>query len=368
MLKRLTLLIIGFLLLVGCSKDTADDLLTGDSAEQPEELTIQEESGELALMSHDSFSISEEVITKFESENNVRISILPAGDAGSALNQAILSKDDPLADLFFGVDNTFMSRALNADIFEPYESPMLGQIYENLKLDPEHRLTPVDFGDVCLNYDRAWFEERSLALPTSLSDLTSPSYEQLLVVENPATSSPGLAFLLATIAEFGTTGDYTYLDYWQELKTNGVLVTDGWEQAYFGNFSAVSDGDRPLVVSYASSPPAEIVFADPPIDEAPTGSITSPGTCFRQIEFVGILRGTENRAHAEAFIDYMIGETFQEDIPLNMFVFPANRNADLPPVFDMWASIPDEPATINSDEIDAYREEWIREWTEVVLR
>ncbi len=237
-----------------------------------------------------------------------------------------------------------------------------------LKLDPGNRLTPVDYGDVCLNYDRGWFEERSLALPASLSDLTRPLYEQLLVVENPATSSPGLAFLLATIAEFGTDGDYTYLDYWQELKANGVLVTDGWEQAYFGNFSAVSDGDRPLVVSYASSPPAEIVFADPPIDEPPTGSITSSGTCFRQIEFVGILRGTENREHAAAFIDYMIGETFQEDIPLNMFVFPANRNADLPQVFDMWASIPQEPATITPDEIDANREEWIQKWTEVVLR
>ena len=324
--------------------------------------------GMVTMMSHDSFAISEETIAAFEAANNATVVLLPSGDAGAALNQAILAKDNPLADVFFGVDNTFMSRALAADIFEPYESPALADVRDDLKLDESFRLLPVDYGDVCLNYDKEWFAENEPEPPQSLADLVEPAYEGLLVAENPATSSPGLAFLLATIAEFGTEGDYTYLDYWADLRENGVLITNGWEEAYYGQFSVASDGDRPLVVSYASSPPAEVIFADPPLEEAPSASVTAPGTCFRQVEFVGILQGTENRELAEAWIDFMLSEAFQEDIPLNMFVFPANVDAELPEVFVQWAQVPEETAEVGPAAIDANREEWIQAWTEVVLR
>jgi thiamine transport system substrate-binding protein len=323
---------------------------------------------ELTLMTHDSFDISEAVLQEFEDANDVKIILLPAGDAGVALNQAILSKDNPLADVFFGVDNTFMSRALEADIFEPYESGELANVHDELKLDSSNRLLPVDFGDVCLNYDKEWLSSRAIEPPETLLDLTRPEYESLIVVQNPATSSPGLAFLLATIDAFGTEGSYTYLDFWRELRENQVLVTDGWEDAYFGRFSAVGDGNRPIVVSYASSPPAEVVFSDPPIDEPPTASVTGSGTCFRQVEFAGILRGTSQRDLAEAFVDFMLGESFQEDIPLHMFVFPANAGAAIPDVFVKWAPLSDEPATISPEEIERNRESWINAWTDVVLR
>lgn len=322
----------------------------------------------LTLMSHDSFAISEEILAAFEAENNVQIELLPSGDTGAALNQAILAKDNPLADIFFGVDNTFLSRALEADIFESYPSPLLEKIPDTFELDDENRLLPVDYGDVCLNYDVAYFEENTLPVPESLIDLVDPRYRGLLVAENPATSSPGLAFMLATVAEFGTEGDYTFLDYWADLRTNDVMITNGWEEAYYGAFTVASDGERPLVVSYASSPPAEVIFADPPVEEAPSASIVADGTCFRQIEFVGILTGTKNREMAQKFIDYMLSEPFQEDIPLNMFVFPVNEDADLPPEFVEYAQVPDQPATVNSGAIDANREQWIEDWTEVVLR
>lgn len=322
----------------------------------------------LTLMTHDSFSVSEEVIAEFESAHNVKIVLLPSGDAGAMLNQAILAKDDPLADLLFGVDNTFMSRALEEDIFEVYESAGLSDVDKNLQLDDTDRLTPIDFGDVCLNYDRVWFEDQGLEPPKSLTDLTQPEYRRLTVVENPATSSPGLAFLLATIDVFGTTGDYNYLDYWRDLRANDVFVSDGWEDAYFGQFSATGEGERPIVVSYASSPPAEIVFAEEALEEPPTASVVQPNTCFRQIEFVGILIGTQNRQVAEAFIDFMLSVRFQEDIPLNMFVFPVNKQAKLPQVFIDWAKVPAEPATVDPEQIEQNREEWIKAWTDVVLR
>ena len=327
-----------------------------------------QEPATLRLMTHDSFAISEVVIQQFEDEHNVTVEILPSGDAGAMLNQAILSQDDPLADLLFGVDNTFMSRALSADLYEAYESPALANVPDALELDDTHHLTPVDYGDVCLNYDKAWFIEKGVPVPQSLRELTDPAYNGLLIVENPATSSPGLAFLLTTIEVFGESGDYTYLDFWADLRANDVLVTNGWEEAYYGDFTVGGGGTRPLVVSYASSPPAEVYYAETPPNEAPTASIVAPGTCFRQVEIVGILKGTENQDLAEQFIDFMLSESFQEDIPLNMFVFPANEQASLPDVFTQWAQIPEEPVRGDAAAVEANRETWIEAWTEVVLR
>jgi len=319
----------------------------------------------LTVMTHDSFAVSEEVVANFEQAHNVKIAFLPSGDSGAALNKAILSKDAPLADVFYGVDNTFLSRALEANIFEPYSSPLLKVIPDNFKLDPQNRALPVDYGDVCLNYDRAWFETHSLPLPASLQDLLKPEYKGLLVVENPATSSPGLAFLLATVAEFGDPG---YLDFWAGLRQNGVTVVDGWETAYYTNFSASSGrGPQPLVVSYASSPAAEVIFADPPVQQPPTGSILEPGTCFRQIEFVGILKGTRQRALAEKFVDFMLDVQFQQDIPLQMFVYPVNPRASLPDEFVRWAQVAKNPASLDPALIAANREKWIAAWIETVL-
>jgi len=198
-----------------------------------------------------------------------------------------------LADLLFGVDNTFLSRALEADIFESYESPALADIDDSFKLDSTHRATPIDYGDVCINYDKAYFAENNLPVPQSLEDLTKPEYAGLLVVENPATSSTGLAFLLATVAHF----ENSYLDFWGALRENNVVVVDGWETAYYTNFSGSSGhGSQPMVISYGTSPAAEVIFAETPLDDAPTASILGPDTCFRQIEFVGILKGTQHRA------------------------------------------------------------------------
>jgi thiamine transport system substrate-binding protein len=312
-------------------------------------------------MTHDSFAVSKEVVLAFESANNVKIVFLPSGDAGAMLNKAILTKDAPLADVLFGVDNTFLSRALDAGIFESYESPELQSIPSEFKLDSSNGALPVDFGDVCINYDKAYFNDNNLPVPGSLEDLTKPEYKSLLVVENPATSSTGLAFLLATVAHYGD----SFTDYWSALRENGVVVVDGWETAYYTNFSASSGrGPQPMVVSYASSPSAEIS----PSGESLTGSILGPDTCFRQIEFAGILNGTQNRLLAEKFIDFMLGKQFQEDMPLQMYVYPVNPAATLPEAFVEYAQTPTQPATLDPGIIAAKREAWIQAWTDVVLK
>ena len=321
---------------------------------------------ELTVMTHDSFAVSEGVVRAFEQSNDVKIIFLASGDTGAALNKAILTKDAPLADVFYGVDNTFLSRALEAGIFEPYQSPLLADIIPGFQLDPTFQVSPVDFGDVCINYDKAFFSENDLTVPVSLEDLLKPEYNGLLVVENPATSSPGLAFLLASIAHFGDPG---YLDFWAALRENGLVVVSDWETAYYANFSASSGGGpQPMVVSYGSSPPAEVIFSETPLDDAPTASIIGPDTCFRQIEFVGILAGTQKRALAEKFIDFMLSLPFQEDLPMQMFVYPVNSNATLPDEFVKYAQIPDQPAILDPVEIASKREQWIADWTETVLR
>jgi len=317
------------------------------------------------LMTHDSFDVSADLLDDFEAQTGILVEVFKAGDGGEALNKAILSKGAPLADVFFGVDNTFLSRALENDIFLSYDSPMLADIADALELDPDNRALPVDYGDICLNYDLAWFAERGLTPPDALADLADPALAGLTVVENPATSTPGLGFLLATIETFGEDG---YLDYWQQLVDNDVLVVDGWETAYYSHFSAASEGDRPIVVSYASSPVAEVYFAEQPPAAAPTAAVVSDGACFRQIEFVGILRGTTVEEEARRLVDFMLDQRFQEDIPLKMFVYPANETAQLPEVFAAHSRLPDAPAQPDPARIAANREAWINAWTEVVLR
>ena len=320
----------------------------------------------LTVMTHDSFAASNAVISSFEQANNVKVVFLKSGDAGAALNKAILTKEAPLADVFYGVDNTFLARALAAGIYEAYASPLLANIPAEFQLDPQERALPVDYGDICINYDKAYFAAHSLPVPASLEDLLKPSYQGLLVVENPATSSPGLGFLLATVQHFGVDG---YLAYWHALRLNGVVVVDGWETAYYTNFSGSSGhGPQPMAVSYNTSPAAEVVYASSPLTDAPTGSILGPDTCFRQIEFVGILKGTRHLALAQKFVDFMLGQQFQEDIPLQMFMYPVNPQASLPAEFSLYAQIPAQPATLDPDSISANRDQWIADWTNAVLR
>lgn len=360
-LRLLTcILLIAAILLAACALP-ATPVSPGGAPGEPQTLVV---------MTHDSFAVSEAVIAQFEAENNATVQFLKAGDAGEMLSKACLSKGNPLADVLFGVDNTFFSRAITCDIFRPYDSPALAEIPNELQYDTQHRLVPVDFGYVNLNYDRAWFDQHDLLVPQRLEDLVKPEYKGLLVTPNPATSSPGLAFLLTTISVFGIDDDYDWLDFWRDLRANDVLVTDGWSEAYFSHFTVGSggEGDRPLVVSYATSPPADVFYSEGAKTEPDSANISPPGETFRQIEFAGILLGTPQVDLAQRFVDFMLGTSFQEDIPLQMFVYPARRDAALPDLFTQYAEVPSDPVELSPGLIEQNREQWIEAWTEVVLR
>ena len=304
----------------------------------------------ITLVAYDSFPTKDTplnaALAEFTADTGIAVSIVTAGDAGTMVTKAVLTAGKPEGDVMWGVDNTLLSAATDGDVFDG--AP-----------------TVVDFGDVCVNYDIAWFADHDLAPPATLDDLLLPQYKGLLVVENPASSSPGLAFLLATIQHAGEDG---WQRYWTDLRANAVEVVDSWDIAYYERFSgaAGSAGDKPLVVSYGSSPPAEVVFADPPRDDAPTG--VSAGTCFRQFEYAGVLRGTSHPGEAAQLMTFLLSERFQQELPLTLFVYPANPAVTLPDVFTKFAVVPADPFVIDPATIAANREQWQDQWNEIVLR
>ena len=346
-MKRFSiLLLVSMILLVSCAPKPSG----------PQSLTV---------MTHDSFAVSDHVIQAFEQANNVKVTFVKGGDAGAMLNKAILSKSAPLADVLYGVDNTLLSEALATDIYEPYASPALKNIPAEFQLDSTDHALPVDHGYVCVVYDKAYFSAHNLTAPQSLEDLTKPEYKGLLVMENPATSSPGLDFLFATIKHFG---DSNYLDYWKQLRANGLVVVDGWETAYYTNFTGASgQGAQSLVVSYATDPAYEVMSASTPIPDAPVAAMIGPDACFHQIEFVGILKGTKRLALAQKFVDFMLSASFQADVPGQMAVYPVALNIPLPDAFTKFAPIPSQPAILSADDISKNRDAWIQAWTNAVL-
>lgn len=327
------------------------------------------ESKTVTLVSHNSWAVSKGVLAAFEKQSGYKVKVLEDGDAGQAVNKAILTKDNPQGDVFFGVDNTLLSRALDNDLFQSYEAKGSDQILPEFRVDQDkHRVTPVDTGDICVNYDKAYFSEHELAPPTSYDDLIKPAYKNLLVTENASTSSPGLGFLLGTAAKYGDEG---WQDYWKKLKANGVKVVDGWEQAYNEEFSGSAGGkkakaDRPLVVSYASSPPAEVIYADPKPTSAPTG--VADGTCFRQVEYAGLLNNAGNTEGGKALLDFLLTKTFQDDMPLNMFVYPVREGAQVPEEFTEYGPQAKNPETLDPAKIADNRDDWVKSWTSLALK
>ncbi|MFI6208782.1 thiamine ABC transporter substrate binding subunit [Streptomyces sp. NPDC051041] len=355
--KKVTILAVGLGLaggLAGC----------GSSGEQSSGGTRT-----VTLVSHDSWAASKSVIAAFEKESGYRVRVLKNGDAGQAVNKAVLTKDNPQGDVFFGVDNTLLSRALDNGVFQPYRPQGSDRIESEYRVDQgKHRVTPIDTGDICVNYDKEYFADRELDPPRTFDDLIEPAYRNLLVTENAASSSPGLGFLLGTAAEYGDDG---WADYWKKLKANGVKVVDSWEQAYNEEFSGSAGGkkaggDRPLVVSYASSPPAEVVYADPRPGTAPTGVAT--GTCFRQVEYAGLLAGARNAEGGKAFLDFLLTKRFQEDMPLNMFVYPVREDARVPREFAEYGPQAEDPETMDPAKIAENRDRWVKSWTSLVLK
>ncbi len=368
-----TVLVLGLVTVVAatlaaCASTTAEPSASSApatsavAASSPASSAPVEAGGTVRLLAHDSFAVSEELVADFEKQTGLTLEIVTGGDAGAMVAGAVLAAGQPTADVLFGVDNTLLSRAVDAGVFAPYTAPAADLVPALAGDTADGTVTPVDYGDVCVNYDAGALSARDLTAPTSLDDLADPAYKDLLVVEDPGTSSPGLAFLLATIARYGD----GWQDYWTKLRDNGVKVVGSWTDAYEGDYS-VSGGDRPMVVSYATSPPAEIVYASDPKPTSPASSVLTDG-CYRQVEYAGVLAGTPNEAAAQKVVDWLLSEPVQADVPLSMFVFPARAETPLPDVFTKFAATVATPLQLPADDVAANLSTWLADWGTVMGR
>ncbi|WP_445258673.1 thiamine ABC transporter substrate-binding protein [Nocardioides aurantiacus] len=348
-----TLLTVGALgaALAACGSSDPDSSGSSGSSGRSDTLTV---------VTHDSWSVPDEVLADFTEQSGITVKVQPQGDAGQLTNKLVLTKDSPLADGVYGIDNTFGSRAVDEGVLAAYDADLPASAEKFRLPGGEDRLTPVDYSDVCVNVDTAWFEEQGQQPPTDLDDLVDPAYEDLFVTPGATTSSPGLAFLLTTVAAKGE----DWPDYWQDLVDNGAKVTSGWSDAYEVDFTAGGgDGDRPIVLSYSSSPP----FTVPEGGTEPTTAALLD-TCFRQVEYAGVLAGAENPEGMQEFIDFMLGREFQEALPDNMYVYPVDADVALPQAWEEFAPAAEQPYAVDPADLDADREKWLREWRDIVTQ
>ncbi len=350
MFRFIAVIMSGAIGLTACSSTTDSTQIAGS---EPALQTVR-------MITHESFVLSPSFVEDLR-EQGIDLQITSTGDAGTLTASAILAAGEPTADLLFGIDNTLASRATREGVFEAYESPELSSVLPEFAQDTHAGLlTPIDFGDVCINVDDTWFDGQGITAPTTIEQL--PEVADLLVVEDPATSSPGLAFLLATVARFGD----KWPAYWEALRDGGVAVAGSWTDAYYSRFTP-SGGDRPLVVSYATSPAAEIVFSeDASVTEPSTSVLTD--SCYRQVEYAGVLAGAENPAGAQQVIDALLSREVQEDIPLNMFVYPVRADATLPVVFSDFTPVITTSASLPPEQVSEQLASLLETWGTVMNR
>jgi len=334
--------------LAGCSSTTPEPTASGSKTPADTEVTV---------VTHDSFAVPDALVASFEKETGITVTFVAPGDAGTLTNQLVLTKDAPLGDVAYGVDNTFASRALEAGVFADYTSTVPAAAdAAKYAVEGSSALTAIDYSDVCLNYDLGYFADHNLAVPQTFDDLLKPEYKGLISVTNPATSSPGLAFLLATIAAKGD----GWQDYWTALAANDLRVTASWSDTYYTDFSAPNyGGDFPIVLSYASSPPFEVIDGEPT-----TAALLD--TCFRQVEYAGVLTGAKHPGAAAKVVDWMLSDDFQAALPENMYVYPVSSSVEVPADWTQYAPLSPAPWSVPAADIDANREQWIKDWTAVV--
>jgi len=322
--------------------------------------------GTVRLLTDDSFAVSRPVLAAFEARTGIKVQVVKAGDSVVVVNKAVLTRSNPEGDVLYGIDNNTLTTAYQHNLFTPYRAVGLDAVPAADRLDPQHRVTPVDQANVCVDYDAAWFRAHHVNPPASLADLTKPAYKSMLVTEDPATSTPGLAFLLATIAAKGTSGTADWQSYWKALRANGVDVADSWDSAFYTAFSGGGGkGTKPIVISYATDPAYAVLNASPQPTISPIGVINS--TCYRQVEFAGVLAGARHPSQARALVDFLLSVAFQQDMPLQMYVQPVIPQAKVPPLFARYTARPTSLLHLPPAQVGANRSTWVDQWTAVVV-
>jgi thiamine transport system substrate-binding protein len=346
-----TTALLSVLSLAGCS------LAGGGSADDSDAAA----DDTVVLVTHGNFALPKKLERAFTEETGYQLEVRSSGGAGELTTKLVLTADNPTGDVAFGVDNTFASRALDEGVFAASDTTLPAGA-ERYALDGEgaDRMVPIDVGDVCVNVVDTWFADHDIDPPTTLEDLTDPAYRDLLVTSSALTSSPGMAFLLSTIAEYGD----DWPDYWQRLLDNGTLVVDSWDDAYYGGFTqGGAGGTRPIVLSYDSSP----AFTVPKgADESTTSALLD--TCFQQVEYAGVLAGADNPEGGQQLLDFLLSDEVQAALPTSMYVFPVVDGVELPADWAKYAERPSAPYEVDPADIADHRDAWLEEWRDLTTQ
>ena len=314
----------------------------------------------VTVVTHSSFQVSDNLKKEFEKTSGLKLEIVDGGDGGELVNKLLLSKDAPQGDVCFGVDNTYASRLLSQGVIDKDRTvDTIPESAEKYLVDNNRALVPIDMGDVAINIDKTYFASHNLAEPKTFEDLAKPEYAKLLVAINPTTSTPGLAWMLATVGHFGAD---KFSDYWKTLVKGGNKIASGWTEAYNTDFSAgEGKGAYPIVVSYASSPAYTVSK-----DGASSTTAALLDTAFRQVEYAGVLKGAANPAGGQAFINWMLSKAVQADIPKKMYMYPVDSSVQLPEALAKFGPLAEKPVEVAPNKIAAEREQWLKLWASAV--
>lgn len=327
--------------LVGCSKAETDTPAEGEKV--------------VKVLAYDSFSLEDELVKDFEKESGYKLEIISTGGGGELVNKLVLTKDTPAGDAVFGIDNAFAGRAVKEGVLEDSKVE-LPKGAENYVAEGAKELVPIDHGQICLNGDKQWFEEKGLEAPKEFEDLLKPEYKDLFAGINPATSSAGLGFFLSTIAKHGD----NWKEYWQGLKDNGMSVAKDWSTAYNVDFTASEGkGTKPIVVSYATSPLETL-------ENDQTRTYTIESTCYDQVEYAGVIKNAKNKEGAKAFIDFMLSKKVQDTLLDSMYVFPVIDDAKISEKVLKFTPPVKNALRLDPAKIEENRETWLKEWNELI--
>lgn len=280
----------------------------------------------------------------FEEKYGVTVEVRSYGDAGAVLSKVIAEGAKSDVDIVIGIDNILAKRALTEDIFLPYKSENADKISdESLVFDKSWRLTPYDFGSLAIVYDP---EELGTLEMDGLINLTDKKFKKNLIIQDPRTSSTGLAFLVWTYTAHKDDFD----EFWRKLKPSILTVTMGWDDA-FEKFEA---GEAPMMVSYATDGAYSYEY----YGETKYKAIIPGNVGYGQIEGAGIVKWTDEETLAKKFIDFILSPEFQSNIPLNQWMFPVVE-VQLPKSFE-YAIEPGSLLTIDPDlDVDHLIERWV---------
>ena len=330
--------------------------------------------GKLTIVTYDVYGLTQEMLDNFENETGYEITMLKLDDSGSVLDHLLQHKNNQVADLAIGLDNTYLPVAEDHNVLWKHglELPNLSsQISESHLTD---FAAPFDHGYICLNYDKSVIDGENYTIPTSLWDLTSEEFNGKVAIPSPETSSPGRAFMSATTYYFDMDEDNTtdWTDWWKEMSANDVIITSGWSEAYeihysggYGQWEDGHIGDAHFVVSYCHSPGVEAHFGG---NYTISATLNLDNLAFHQIEYASIVEGA-NLAAANAFIEYLLSEEINSEMPVQNYMYSILENSSLPEDtgYKYNSVIPDKPAIIDQQSIIDNMDEWLSMWNSAMV-